>query len=403
MSKKQDLYNFSFKGTKNGNSISSEITAKDERTARALLRKQEIKVLKIKKIKPPSAAAGKKIKSKDISVMTRQLATMLASGVPLMQSFEILARGDKNPRLANILFDIKADVESGTSLSESLAKHPLYFDKLYCSLVEAGESAGVLDLVLTKIAIYKEKSESLKAKIKKALTYPIGVMVVAGIVTAILLLFVVPVFEDMFKEFGSDLPAFTRFVVDLSESLQETWYIYLIVIFSTITGFSQGKKRSRKFNEFLDHMIIRLPVIGDILRKGVIARFARTMATLSASGIPLVEALTSVATASGNIVFENAILKMREDVSSGIQLQISMQQSGLFPHVVVSMTAIGEESGNLDAMLEKVADFFEEEVDNAVDNLTAMLEPIIMAFLGVVIGGLIIAMYLPIFKMGAAI
>ena len=302
-----------------------------------------------------------------------------------------------------MLLSIKVDLESGDTLAESLKKNPLYFDELFCNLVEAGESAGVLETLLDKLATYKEKTESMKKKIKKALTYPSAVIIVAFIVTAILLLFVVPVFEDLFKSFGADLPIFTRMIVDMSKALKQIWWLVLGIIFAVIYIFIYFKKRSPAFNRYLDRILLKIPVIGTILNKSAIARFARTLSTLSAAGIPLVNALQSVSGSCGNIMYSEAVLKMREEVATGQRLQYAMLQTMLFPHMVQQMIAIGEESGSMDAMLAKVADFYEEEVDNLVDNLSSLMEPMIMVVLGVLIGGLVVAMYLPIFKMGAAI
>ena len=306
--------------------------------------------------------------------------------------------------MKELLLAVKADIESGDSLTEALRKRPIYFDELFCNLVEAGEHAGILEALLDKIATYKEKTESLKAKNQKSTgTYPAAVIVVAVVVSAILLLFVVPVFEDLFNDFGADLPAFTRWVLDLSAWLQEWWWVCLLGFIATVFIFDYFRKRSRKFNHFMDKFYLKIPAIGAILHKAAIARFARTLSTMFAAGVPLVDALTSVAGATGNIVYSEAVLKMREEIATGQQLHFSMQQAKIFPHMVVQMVAIGEESGNLDGMLAKVADFYEEEVDNAVDNLSSLLEPLIMVVLGVLIGGLVIAMYLPIFKLGAAI
>jgi type IV pilus assembly protein PilC len=383
---------------------SGEISAKSEQVARSELRRSGIRILSIKK-KPKSLFSPKTrpISTKDIAVFSRQLATMLSAGVPLVQSFEIIGKGHENPSMSTLLLGIKADVEGGDTLAEALAKRPLYFDELFCNLVSSGEQAGVLESLLGKIATYKEKAESIRAKVKKALTYPIAVLVVAFIVTAILLIFVVPVFEDLFKSFGADLPAFTVFVVNLSKWAQEWWWAVIGVITVCIYTFSYFKKRSRKFNHALDRLLLKIPVVGMILNKSAIARFARTLATMSAAGVPLVEALASVAGACGNIVYADAVMKMREDVSTGQRLEFSMKQTHIFPHMVIQMIAIGEESGSMDKMLDKVADFFEEEVDNLVDNLSSLMEPMIMAILGVLVGGLIVAMYLPIFKLGSAI
>jgi type IV pilus assembly protein PilC len=305
--------------------------------------------------------------------------------------------------MQNMLLSIKANIESGDTLAEALKKNPLHFDELFCNLVDAGEHAGILETLLDKVATYKEKTESMKKKIKKALTYPVAVIVVAFIVTAILLLFVVPVFEDMFKSFGADLPGFTRMVVDMSEWLKSWWWIVLGIIISSVYIFIYFKKRSKAFNHFLDKTLLQVPVVGLILNKSAIARFSRTLSTMSAAGVPLVDALESVAGACGNIIYSEAVFKMREEVATGQRLKYAMQQTNLFPHMVQQMVAIGEESGSMDAMLAKVADFYEEEVDNLVDNLSSLMEPIIMVILGILIGGLIVAMYLPIFKMGAAV
>jgi type IV pilus assembly protein PilC len=402
---KEELTLFVWEGTdKAGGRIKAEISSRTEIAARADLRRQGIKVIKIKKKpKPLFTARKKKITSKDICVFSRQLATMLSAGVPLVQAFDIVGRGHENPSMQELLMTIKADVEGGSPLAESLAKHPVYFDELFCNLVHAGEQAGVLETLLHKIADYKEKTESLKGKIKKALTYPTAVIIVACIVTAILLIFVVPQFEDLFKGFGADLPAFTQMVVGMSRFLQSSWYVILGVL--VVTGFvlAKLKQRSPGFNHGIDRLILKIPVIGEIMRKAAIARFARTLSTMSTAGVPLVEALQSVSGATGNIVYGTAVMQMRDEVATGHQLQLAMRQSSLFPNMVIQMVAIGEESGAIDSMLAKVADFFEEEVDNAVDSLSSLLEPMIMAFLGVVVGGLVIAMYLPIFKLGSVV
>lgn len=381
-----------------------EVLARTEMVARAELRRQGMRVVKIRK--KPKVLFGpvqKKITTKDIAIFSRQLATMLSSGVPLVQAFEIVGRGHENPSMQDLLLKIKADIESGLPLAEALGKHPLYFDDLFCNLVQAGEQAGVLETLLHKIAEYKEKTETIKAKIKKALTYPTAVVVVAVVVTAILLIFVVPQFEELFKGFGADLPAFTRMVVNLSRFVQEWWYVVLIALIALVYGVIQLKKRSAAFNHMLDRLALRVPVVGVIINKAAIARFARTLATMSAAGVPLVEALQSVSGATGNFVYASAVLRIRDDVSTGSQLQQSMRQTQLFPNMVVQMIAIGEEAGSLDSMLAKVADFYEEEVDNAVDALSSLIEPMIMAVLGVVVGGLVVAMYLPIFKLGSVV
>lgn len=381
-----------------------EVTSRSELVAKAELRRQGIRVVKIKKKSSPIFTFGKKkITPKEIAVFSRQLATMLKAGVPLVQSFEIVGRGHENPSMQEMLMNIKTDIEGGSQLAESLGKHPLQFDELFCNLVNAGEQAGVLETLLHKIADYKEKTESLKAKIKKALTYPAAVVVVAIIVTSILLFFVVPQFEELFKGFGADLPAFTQLVVNMSRFLQEWWYLVFGSMGLAIYLFMYFKKRSIPFNRLLDRISLRIPAIGNVLHKAAVARFARTLATMSSAGVPLVEALSSVAGATGNSVYGDAVLRIKDEVATGTQLQSAMTQQGIFPHMVVQMVAIGEESGALDSMLTKVADFYDEEVDNAVDSLSSLIEPIIMAFLGVVVGGLVIAMYLPIFKMGSAI
>ena len=396
---------FLWEGTdKKGSRTKGELSAKSELTAKAELRRQGIKPIKVKKKpKPLFGKATKKITTKDIAVFSRQLATMLSAGVPLVQAFEIVGRGHENPSMQDLLLGIKASIEGGLTLADSLAKQPLYFDELFCNLVNAGEQAGVLETLLHKIADYKEKTETLKGKIKKALTYPIAVLVVAFIVTAILLIFVVPTFEDLFAGFGADLPVFTQFVVGLSRFMQDWWWAIFGGIGLSVYGLLEAKKRSRPFNHKLDKLILWVPVIGEIMHKAAIARFARTLGTMSAAGVPLVEALGSVAGATGNIVYSNVVLKIREEVATGQQLQQCMRAAVLFPNIVIQMVAIGEESGSLDSMLEKVADFYEEEVDNAVDSLSSLIEPIIMAFLGVVVGGLVVAMYLPIFKLGAVV
>ena len=400
---KQDL--FAWEGTdKKGNRVRGETRSSSPTLVKAELRRQGILPLKVKKKSAlASQAKKKKIQPKDIAVFTRQLATMLAAGVPLVQAFEIIGRGHENPAMQELILSIKADIESGTTLNEALAKHPLYFDELVCDLVKAGEQAGVLDTLLDKIATYKEKTEALKSKIKKALFYPTAVMVVAFIVTAILLIFVVPQFEALFSNFGADLPAFTRLVIDLSEFMQAYWWAVFGTIGALVYAFIQAKKRSRKFNHFLDRLVLQIPIVGPIMRKAAIARYARTLSTMFAAGVPLVDALTSVAGATGNALYAEAVLRMRDQVATGQQLQLAMQQTGLFPNMVVQMVAIGEESGSLDSMLAKVADFYEQEVDDAVDGLSSLLEPLIMAVLGILVGGLVIAMYLPIFKMGSAI
>lgn len=402
---KQELITFSWEGTdKTGARIKNEITARSETLARAELRRQGFKIVKIKKkTKPLFGSHKQKITTKDIAIFSRQLATMLSAGVPLVQAFDIVGRGHDNPSMQDLLMNIKTDVEGGNTLADSLAKHPEHFDKLFCNLVHSGEQAGVLESLLHKIAEYKEKTESIKAKIKKALTYPIAVLVVAFVVTAVLLIFVVPQFEELFKGFGAELPAFTQMVVGMSRLMQSYWWMVLGIVVAIGFVFSNLKKKSKAFNHGLDRLVLGIPVVGAIIRKAAIARFARTLSTMSSAGVPLVEALQSVSGATGNVVYGDAVLIMRDEVATGHQLQLTMRQVGIFPNMVVQMVAIGEESGSLDSMLGKVADFYEEEVDNAVDSLSSLLEPLIMSVLGVIVGGLIIAMYLPIFKLGSVV
>ena len=396
---------FTWTGTdKRGVKVKGQSRGNNPALIKADLRKQGIKPIAVRKKSTLfKATAKKKIIPKDLAIFFRQLATMMSAGVPLVQAFEIIGRGHENAGMQELILNIKAEVESGTSLAESLAKHPLYFDELVICLVAAGEQAGVLETLLDKIATYKEKTEYLKAKIKKAMFYPAAVIVVAFIVTAILLIFVVPQFEALFSNFGADLPAFTRVVVNLSEFMQAYWWLVVGIIGGAVFGFQQGKKRSRKFGRILDRMVLKMPIVGPIMHKAAIARYARTLSTMFAAGVPLVEALQSVAGATGNVVYSDAVLMIKDSVATGQQLTFAMNQTGLFPNMVEQMVAIGEESGALDSMLSKVADFYEQEVDDAVDALTSLLEPLIMSVLGVLIGGLVVAMYLPIFKMGAAI
>ncbi len=387
-----------------GNKVKGESQSSTPSLVKAELRKQGINPIKVRKKSTLfSSAKNSKIVPKDISVFTRQLATMMSAGVPLVQSFEIIGRGHENPGMQELILAIKADVESGSTLADALRKHPVHFDELVCNLVSAGEQAGILEGLLDKIATYKEKTEAMKAKIKKALTYPIAVIVVAFVVTAILLIFVVPQFESLFQGFGAELPAFTQMVVALSEWMQVSWWKALLGLVGIGYGFKQAKLRSPKFCHTLDRLLLKAPVFGEIVTKAIIARYARTLSTMFAAGVPLVDAMESVAGAAGNQVYKIGILQMRDSVATGQQLQLAMTQSGLFPNMVVQMVAIGEESGSLDAMLGKVADFYEAEVDDMVDSLSSLLEPIIMSVLGVLVGGLIVAMYLPIFKMGSAI
>jgi type IV pilus assembly protein PilC len=396
---------FTWEGTdKKGKKVKGESNAANPSVVKADLRRQGIRPLKVRKKSALfSSVKKKKIMPKDIAVFMRQLATMMSAGVPLVQSFEIIGRGHENPSMQELVLTVKADVESGSTLASSLARHPLYFDELVCNLVVAGEQAGILEGLLDKIATYKEKTEALKAKIKKALTYPTAVVVVAFIVTAILLIFVVPTFQELFEGFGAELPVFTQMVINMSKWMQANWWMVIVAVIGAGYGFGQAKRRSPRFAHTLDRIVLKLPIVGEILTKAIIARYARTLSTMFAAGVPLVEAMESVAGAAGNVVYSAAILQMRDNVATGQQLQLSMQQTGLFPNMVVQMVAIGEESGSLDAMLAKVADFYEQEVDDAVDNLSSLLEPLIMAVLGILVGGLVVAMYLPIFKMGSVI
>jgi type IV pilus assembly protein PilC len=384
-----------------GNKVKGKTLAANEQALRADLRKQGVAPTRIKK--QTGGMKGGKINPGDIAVFSRQLATMLAAGIPLVQSFEIVGAGHEKPAMQKLILDIKADIEGGTSLHEALAKRPLYFDDLYVNLVEAGEQAGALETLLDKIATYKEKTEALKKKVKKALFYPAAVLAVAVIVTVILLIFVIPQFEELFQGFGADLPAFTQLVINLSKFVQSKGVLLALIAGGTTWAFLYFKKRSRKMREFLDRMSLRLPVIGPILNKSAIARYARTLSTMFAAGVPLVEALESVAGATGNIVYEDAVLKMKDEVATGQRLQRAMENTDLFPNMVIQMIAVGEEAGALDEMSGKVATFYEAEVDNAVDAMSSLLEPMIMAILGVLVGSLVIAMYLPIFKLGSVV
>jgi type IV pilus assembly protein PilC len=393
---------------KRGQKVKGETSGSTPSLVKADLRRQGINPTRVRK-KPQGifgiggAKKGKKITQNDIAVFSRQLATMMSSGVPLVQAFEIVGRGHENPRMQDLLITIKNDIESGSTLAESLAKHPLYFDDLYCNLVQAGEHAGILEDLLDKIATYKEKVEAIKKKIKKAMFYPAAVIVVAFIITAILMIFVVPSFAKLFRGFGADLPAPTLFVIALSNFFVEYWYLIFGGVIGGVYGFIEGKKRSRRFREGVQRFSLKLPIFGPLLYKAAIARYARTLSTMFAAGVPLVEALESVAGATGNIVFETATLRIRDDVATGQQLNVSMRLTNLFPNMVVQMTAIGEEAGSLDHMLAKVADFYEDEVDNMVDALSSLMEPLIMVVLGTLIGGLVVAMYLPIFKLGEVV
>lgn len=403
--KAKKIPTFVWVGTdKRGAKVKGESQANNVTLMKAELRRQGIAP---KTVRKKSASLfgqrKKKITAGDIAVFSRQLATMMSAGVPMVQGLDIVGRGHDNPAMQDLVLKIKADVEGGTNLSQALAAHPRHFKELFCNLVEAGEAAGVLDTLLDKLATYLEKTESIKKKIKKALFYPAAVVVVAFLVTAILLIFVVPQFESLFRGFGADLPVFTRFVVNLSEFFQSYWYIIFGIVIGLGVAFVEGRKRSRKFVRLIDRLALKIPVIGTILEKAAIARYARTLSTMFAAGVPLVDALESVSGATGNVVYQEGVLVMRDQVASGQQLQSSMKLSNLFPNMVVQMTAIGEESGSLDTMLAKVADFYEEEVDNLIDSLSSLLEPMIMVVLGVLVGGLVIAMYLPIFQMGQVI
>ena len=395
---------FSWEGTdRKGSRIKGELCGQSQALIKAQLRKQGINPLKVRKKAVSLFGAGKKIKPMDIALFTRQMATMMKAGVPLLQSFDIIGEGFDNPNMRKLVDEVKQEVAAGNSFAGSLRKKPQHFDDLYCNLVESGEQSGALETLLDRVATYKEKTEQLKAKIKKAMTYPIAVIVVAIIVSAILLIKVVPQFESVFEGFGAELPAFTMMVVGLSRWLQEWWYLVLIGLFAAAFLFKHSYKRSEKFRDTLDRVLLKTPIVGDIMYKAVVARYARTLSTTFAAGVPLVDALDSVAGATGNVVFRNAVGKIRNDVSSGVQLNFSMRTTGVFPSMAIQMTAIGEESGSLDEMLDKVASFYEEEVDNMVDNLTTLMEPLIMAVLGVLVGGLIIAMYLPIFQLGSVV
>jgi type IV pilus assembly protein PilC len=396
---------YGWEGTdRKGNRISGETRGANAAQVRAELRRQGINPAKVnKKAAPLFSPRKKKITAGDIAVFSRQLATMMEAGVPVVQAFEIVGRGHENPSMGDLVLGIKADIESGTSMANALRKQPLYFDDLFCNLVEAGEAAGVLDTLLDKVATYKEKTESLKGKIKKALFYPAAVIVVAIVVTAVIMIFVIPQFKELFEGFGADLPAFTLLVIAISDFLQAWWYIILGGFIATVYALGGVHKRSRKFREMVDRLLLKIPVIGMILHKAAVARFARTLSTIFAAGVPLVESLESVAGATGNIVYSDAVMRMREDVATGQSLTLTMKQQNLFPHMVVQMTSIGEESGALEDMLSKVADFYEEEVDNAVDALSSLLEPLIMVVIGGLVGSLIIAMYLPIFKMASVV
>lgn len=385
---------------RSGKIIRGELRAETEAVAKTQLRRQGINVVKVKRRR---SGFGRKITEKDITLFTRQLSTMMRAGVPLLQAFDIAAKGHSNPAVTKMLLEVRADVETGLSLAEAFRKRPLYFDKLFCNLIAAGETGGVLDSLLDKLATYKEKVMAIKGKIKSAMIYPTAIVATAFIITAVIMIYVIPAFKDLFSSFGADLPAPTLVVIWLSDFFVHWWWLIFGSIFGALFAFFYAFKRTPKLQEQFDRILLKLPVIGDIIRKATIARWSRTLSTLFAAGVPLVEALDSVGGASGNQVYSEATKLIQNDVSAGSSLSYSMQRTGLFPNMVLQMTSIGEESGSLDQMLDKIADFYEEEVDNAVASLSSLLEPAIMVILGVLIGGLVIAMYMPIFKMGQVV
>lgn len=404
--KAQAMPIFAYAGVdRKGIKVKGELSARNMALAKITLRKQgvDVKSIREKRKNLLENVFKKKVSTLDITIFTRQLATMMKAGVPLVQSFEIVAEGLDNPAMRDVVLGIKGEVEGGNTFTGALRKYPEYFDRLFCSLVESGEQSGALETMLERVATYKEKSELLKQKIKKAMKYPLTVIVVAIIVTIILMVKVVPVFQDLFTSFGAQLPAFTQMVVNMSKWMQEYWFILIIVIGVAVYSFLEAKKRSKKFRDSLDKLSLKLPIFGDLVYKAIIARYSRTLATTFAAGVPLIDALESTAGATNNIVYETAVMKIRDDVATGQQLQFAMRAANIFPSMAIQMVAIGEESGSLDAMLDKVASYYENEVDNAVDGLTAMMEPLIMAILGVLVGGLVIAMYLPIFQMGSVV
>ena len=386
---------------KRGHKVRGKALAANEQALRADLRRQGVAPTRVKT--QSNIRRGGKVQAQDIAVFSRQLATMMSAGIPMVQAFEIIGNGHDKPAMQKLVLDIKANIEGGSTLHESLAKHPLYFDDLFVNLVEAGEHAGALETLLDKIATYKEKTEALKKKIKKALMYPAAVLAVAIIVSVVLLIFVIPQFESLFKGFGADLPAFTQMVVNMSKFMQHQGWMLLMVFGGAIYAFIYFHKRSRNMRRAIDRAMLKFPIIGPILVKSAIARFARTLSTMFAAGVPLVEAMQSVAGATGNIVYEEGTLRMKDEVATGQRLQRAMENTGLFPNMVVQMIAVGEESGSLDTMSGKVAEFYEAEVDNAVDSMASLMEPMIMAVLGVLVGGMVIAMYLPIFKLGSVV
>ncbi|RMH15132.1 MAG: type II secretion system F family protein [Gammaproteobacteria bacterium] len=388
-----------------GAATKGEIEAANVAAVRAQLRSRGILVKSVRKKRQKGSAMGKKtrIPAKEIAIFSRQMATMIAAGVPIVEAIDMIASGHDNPGMRHMLNQIKADIESGSTFTDALRKFPLQFDRLYCSLVEAGEQAGILETLMNEIAVYQEKIESVKAKIKKALFYPIAVIAVALVVTFILMIFVIPQFEELFKGFGGDLPAFTLLVLDISAVVQDKWWLILLAIGGSIYAFIQAKKRSEAFANLVDKTLLNFPVIGDLLRKATVARFSRTLGTMFAAGVPLVDALQSVSSAAGNVVYSNAILKMKDEVSVGMPMNVAMAQTKLFPHMVVQMLRVGEQTGAIDTMLGKVADFYEEEVDTAVESMSSLMEPFILVVLGGLIGSLVVAMYLPIFKLGSVV
>jgi type IV pilus assembly protein PilC len=385
---------------RNGKVVRGELRAGGEAVVSASLRRQGILITKIRKRR---TAGGRAIKQKDIAIFTRQLATMMKAGVPLLQAFDIVGRGSTNPRMTKLLNDIRSDVETGTSLSSAFRKHPLHFDSLYCNLVEAGEAGGILEALLDRLAIYQEKTLAIKAKIKSALMYPIAVMVVAFVVVTVIMIFVIPAFKEVFTSFGGELPAPTQFVIAMSELFVKYWWAIFGFLFGGIYFFFESWKRSEKMQIAMDRFLLKVPVFGDLIHKSVIARWTRTLATMFAAGVPLVEALDSVGGASGNAVYQMATEQIQKDVSTGAALTTAMTSTGVFPVMVLQMAAIGEESGSLDHMLSKAAEFYEEEVDEMVKGLSSLMEPFIIVILGVVIGGIVVSMYLPIFKLGAVV
>ncbi|RMO75238.1 type II secretion system F family protein [Pseudomonas syringae group genomosp. 3] len=388
---------------KKGGKLNGEVSGHNLALVKAQLRKQGINFTKVRKKPVSFFGKGKKIKPLDIAFFSRQMATMMKAGVPLLQSFDIIAEGAENPNMRALVGSLKQEVSAGNSFATALRKKPEYFDDLFCNLVDAGEQAGALESLLDRVASYKEKTERLKAKIKKAMTYPTAVLIVAFIVSGILLIKVVPQFQSVFAGFNAELPAFTLMVIALSEVVQQWWLAIVALFFVSFFMFKRAYKQSQKFRDSLDRFLLKVPIIGPLIFKSSVARYARTLATTFAAGVPLVEALDSVAGATGNVVFRNAVNQVKQDVSTGMQLNFSMRSTGVFPSLAIQMTAIGEESGALDAMLDKVATYYEEEVDNMVDNMTSLMEPMIMAILGVIVGGLVIAMYLPIFKLGSVV